>query len=153
GRTEQSGRATPPQPVITGAAALDGFATHGVTSPNHSASSPQSRTSTESPTTQSDSSQTASPTPTPTSGTEPSASTSTSSTPPAPIDEKLATVNEFYQRMGSQQPQDALAMLAPGLAGDRPGDLVRAWSSMSQVEVKDVRMQSDGSVLAVVEMV
>ncbi|GLY63450.1 hypothetical protein [Amycolatopsis taiwanensis] len=151
-RTEQTGRSTPAPPAITGAAALGGFAMQDSVKPGRDRHSSPATTHTQKPATSEQ--------PSPT-GLAWSA-TGTSEAPPAspapsttkaPIDDKLTTVNQFYQLMGSQRPQDALAMLAPALAGDQPGDLVRAWSSMSQVEAKDVHVQPDGSVLAVVDMV
>jgi hypothetical protein len=94
----------------------------------------------------------AAPSSSPTSTPADTSSTPSSSAAPISDSRKLALVNEFYQRMGSQRPQDALALLAPELAGDQAGDLVRAWSSMSGIEVQDTRVQPDGSVVAVVTM-
>lgn len=62
-------------------------------------------------------------------------------------------VRKFYQRMGSQQPQSALAMLAPDLIGDQRDELLRAFSSMIEVDVKDIQVQPDGSVRATVDIV
>lgn len=149
-RTEQAGRSTLAPPSITGTAALGGFAMQGSTKTTHGTSSVSSpKDSTPSPATQSHLSQT----PPATSDTGSQDDMSTTPTSRTPTNEKLATVKEFYRRMGSQRPQDALAMLDPGLAGDQPGDLVLAWSSMSRVEVEGVHVQPDGSALAVVDMV
>ncbi|WP_199434342.1 hypothetical protein [Qaidamihabitans albus] len=65
---------------------------------------------------------------------------------------RLDIVREFYELVG-RSPQDALALLDPELAGDTPGDLVRAWSTMRSVHVEDLREQPDGTVRAVVTMV
>ncbi|KAA9152559.1 hypothetical protein FPZ12_036605 [Amycolatopsis acidicola] len=77
--------------------------------------------------------------------------TTTSSQEPSDAD-KLKAVRQFYRRMASDRPEDALAMLTPDLAGDEPGDLVRAWSSMKDVHVDDVEVQPDGTVRAVVTL-
>ncbi|HET6504067.1 MAG TPA: hypothetical protein VFG87_25240 [Amycolatopsis sp.] len=150
-RTDQAGRVTPAPPPITGAAALGGFAMQGGTKTHRGDGSSAPSTSAELLNTQQASSAPA-PSGSPTS--TPSGTSSTLSSTAAPVGDgsKLALVKEFYQRMGSQRPQDALAMLAPELAGDQAGDLVRAWSSMSRIEVLDTSVESDGSVLAVVSM-
>ncbi|OZM74952.1 hypothetical protein CFN78_01760 [Amycolatopsis antarctica] len=64
----------------------------------------------------------------------------------------LSLVREFY-RLVSANPQEALALLAPDLRADQPGELVRAWSSMASVTLSEARLRGDGSVLAVVMMV
>ncbi|HVW40285.1 MAG TPA: hypothetical protein VHC18_02950 [Amycolatopsis sp.] len=148
-RTPTAG-ATPAPPQITGAAALGGFVpeaarSHQSTRDDHvqggqaAPAGPQTETS--------------SPAQSAASGTPSSASAAPTTTAHQRSDtERINLVREFYHRMGSQHPQDALAMLAPGLAGDEPGDLVRAWSSMDQIHVDDAEVQPDGTVRAVVTM-
>lgn len=149
-RTEQTGRSTPAPPAITGAAALGGFAMQDSIRPGRTEySAPATTHNTPKPTT----SDQPSPPGLSWSGPESPNSASDPSTTTTAVNDKLTAVNKFYQLMGSQRPQDALAMLAPGLAGDQPAELVRAWSSISRVEAKDVHVQPDGSVLAVVDMV
>lgn len=151
-RTEQTGRAVPTPPAITGAAALGGFAMQGSSSADRHEPSAVVTTPAKSPATRSHPAQ---PTPPSTFVPEPSEGSSASSAPSTDqtsAAEKLATVREFYQRMGSQHPQDALDMLAPDLVGDQPGELVRAWSTMSRIDVKEVHVRPDGSVQAVVDM-
>lgn len=60
-------------------------------------------------------------------------------------------VDEFYRRVASA-PEQALDLLSPALAGEEAGDLVRAWSTMREVEVLDTQVQPGGSVRAVVLM-
>lgn len=149
-RTEQTGRSTPAPPAITGAVALGGFAMEDSVMPGPTEYSPPATTHPPKPVTSDQ--------PSPTGLTEagpgsPNSASEDTSTTTTPVNDKLTTVKKFYQLMGSQRPQDALAMLAPGLAGDQPGDLVQAWRSMNRVEAKDIHVQPDGSVLAVVDVV
>ncbi|WP_329071236.1 hypothetical protein [Amycolatopsis sp. NBC_01480] len=67
---------------------------------------------------------------------------------PATAGTKLAAVKKFYSSI-EQSPNTALSLLTPALAGGEAGSLVRAWSAMSAIDVQDVRVQDDGSVLAV----
>lgn len=140
-RTDQTPRPNPAPPPITNAAALGGFALQGTGRPARDEPRPPApTTSAQLPVVE--------PTPAPSS----SSSSSSTSTVRDRTPDRLDLVREFYQRMGSQRPQDALAMLAPEVAGDQPADLVRAWSSMSKVELDQARVQPDGSVIAVVTM-
>jgi hypothetical protein len=137
---------------ITGAAALGGFA---VTDPSSSSqgqattAKPSTRQTSAAPTAEAEqasgqiavTASTSAPTPSPT------RSHSTTTT----VADKLAAVNNFYS-MVDHDPQNALAMLKPLLAGEQPGDLVRAWRSMGAVQVEDTRVQPDGSILAIVTM-
>lgn len=140
-RSDQTARQNPAPPPITGAAALGGFALQGNGRPLHEESRPPAAMP---------------PTKVPTTGANPPAPSSLPVDADAPtrdhVDDRVDLVKQFYQRMGSQRPQDALAMLSPEVAGDQPGDLVRAWSSMSKVQVDVARVQPDGSVIAVVTM-
>jgi hypothetical protein len=147
-RPEQAGDAAPAAPQITGAAALGGFV------PGSSGKAPSAGTVrrpaqaavTSSQVPIAETQRAAAP-------ASSAAASTTNSTPQQPSDsEKLAVVKEFYHRMVSARPEDALSMLTPDLAGDEPGDLVRAWSSMSEVDVNEVEVQADGSVRAVVTM-
>lgn len=148
-RTEQTGRSTPAPPAITGAAALGGFAMQDSVRPGRTEYPSPATTHPPKPTTSDQ------PSPPAVSWSGPGSPNSASDPPTTTtaVNDKLTAVNKFYQLMGSQRPQDALAMLAPGLAGDQPAELVRAWSSINRVEAKDVHVQPDGSVLAVVDMV
>lgn len=163
-RTEQTGRSTPTPPAITGAAALGGFALPDSPRQRHHSSPSSARTTTPGTAGRSQPSQT----PPATSDTESpgdvpttqsnstsssSSTSSTGSTSSTPNSEKIAMVRKFYQRMGSQQPQSALAMLAPDLIGDQRDELLRAFSSMIEVDVKDIQVQPDGSVRATVDIV
>ncbi|MDI5974725.1 hypothetical protein QDK53_00855, partial [Amycolatopsis magusensis] len=76
----------------------------------------------------------------------PAAGTSTS----APAS-KRELVERFYRQV-DVNPSGALKMLTGAVAGEQPGDLVRAWSAMDSVRVESAREQPDGSVLAVVTM-
>jgi hypothetical protein len=67
---------------------------------------------------------------------------------PATAGNKLAAVKKFYAAI-EQSPNTALSLLTPALAGGEAGSLVRAWSAMSAIDVQDVRVQDDGTVLAV----
>lgn len=139
-RSDQTARTNPAPPPITGAAALGGFALQGDGRPLHEQSRPPAAsTPTQVPAT--------SPTP-----PAPSSSSAGATSPAPDHTDRVGLVKQFYQRMGSQRPQDALAMLSPEVTGDQPGDLVRAWSSMSKVQMDTARVQPDGSVIAVVTM-
>ncbi|MDT8909638.1 hypothetical protein [Amycolatopsis sp. PS_44_ISF1] len=70
------------------------------------------------------------------------------STDPATAGDKLAAVKKFYASI-ERSPSTALSLLTPVLAGGEAGSLVRAWSVMSAIDVQDLRVQDDGSVLAV----
>jgi hypothetical protein len=137
---------------ITGAAALGGFAVPGAppTEQDETKTSERSPRKTPSPTpvarTESQGGQVGGSAPTP--STTPTTQQGSTTTTTA---EKLEAVKNFYE-MIDLNPQGALAMLEPLLAGEQPGDLVRAWSSMNAVEVQDAQVQSDGSILAVVTM-
>ncbi|WP_216210343.1 hypothetical protein [Amycolatopsis aidingensis] len=63
--------------------------------------------------------------------------------------DRVALVEEFYQRV-RENPVDALALLDPLLAGDRPETLVQAWSSMGSLTVESLQTLADGSVRAVI---
>ncbi|HJQ48214.1 MAG TPA: hypothetical protein VJ870_18115 [Amycolatopsis sp.] len=142
--------ANPAPPQITGAAALGGFVPQD---PKSRQSGDGNRTQGGQAAAAASSTETSSSSPTATSSAPASESTAPSSTASRRSDvERINLVREFYHRMGSQHPQDALAMLAPALAGDEPGDLVRAWSSMDQIHVDDIEVQPDGTVRAVVTM-
>ncbi|WP_236796749.1 hypothetical protein [Amycolatopsis sp. GM8] len=138
----------PAAPQVTGAAALGGFLPDSVGLPPKNshprASAPSAVTTSQVPVAQTQ----------PIAGETASApeTTSTATTTEITDAQKVAVVKQFYQRMVSSHPEDALAMLTPDLAGDEPGDLVRAWSSMSDVDVDDVQVQPDGTVRAVVTM-
>lgn len=141
-RSDQTARPNPVPPPITGAAALGGFALQGSVKPLHEEPHPPA---------------TALPSQLPGAGPTQTVSSSSPSSATSPVhgltDDKVDLVKQFYQRMASQRPQDALAMLSPEVAGNQPGDLVRAWSSMSKVEMDQAKVQPDGSVIAVVTMV
>jgi hypothetical protein len=70
---------------------------------------------------------------------------------PATTTSKLQAVRKFYSTVDSN-PQGALALLDPLLAGEEPGDLVRVWSSMTSIQLQQAEVQPDGSILAVVMM-
>ncbi|TNC28770.1 hypothetical protein [Amycolatopsis alkalitolerans] len=138
----------PGPPQITGAAALGGFLPPAAGAPRPSVRAaepvPSATVTSQVPAAQTQ----------PAGGQAPAAGdTTTPSTAQATDGEKVAMVERFYRRMVSPHPEDALALLTPELAGDEPGDLVRAWSSMSEIDVDEVGVQPDGSVLAVVTMV
>lgn len=147
-RPEQTGEPNPAPPQITGAAALGGFVPNSTGLPRaggHTSSSGSIAVATSQvPVAQTQ----------PVAGGDAAGATQTTSSTPAQdsAGEKVALVKQFYQRMVSPHPEDALAMLTPELAGDEPGDLVRAWSSMSEVDVDEVEVQPDGTVRAVVTM-
>ncbi|GAB3005076.1 hypothetical protein GCM10017788_66710 [Amycolatopsis acidiphila] len=144
-RPDKAGEASPAPPQITGAAALGGFvpnATDVARQGQTGASAPSAVATSQVPVAQTQ----------PAGGDAAVAGQTTTSTQAQATDnEKVALVKQFYQRM-TQRPEDALAMLTPDLAGDEPGDLVRAWSSMAEVDVDEVVVQSDGTVRAVVTM-
>lgn len=148
--------AAPPSPApprITGVAALGGFAAGDPGSPGHgggSAGHAQPTTSAHAPETGD----------TPLmAGQQSAGSTASAPGTTAPGGatagltdaDRVALVTEFYRRVESD-PQQALELLTPALAGDAAGDLVRTWGSMRDVVVLDTRVQPDGSVLAVVLM-
>ena len=141
----------PAPPQITGAAALAGFVPEVAKSrPSTESGRPEGgQAAVAAPTTTSSSTQAVA-------SSAPTTSSNTSAAPTTTAQrsnaERVNVVREFYHRMGSQHPQDALAMLAPGLAGDEPGDLVRAWGSMSQIHVDNTEVEQDGTVRAVVTM-
>ncbi|HKS49448.1 MAG TPA: hypothetical protein VJT49_30930 [Amycolatopsis sp.] len=139
-RMEQTSRANPVPPPITGAAALGAFAPQG-DGRAHAQPAPSTSSKAQLPVTQ-------------TKSVQPD-STQPAGKSPAPADEaeKLSAVKEFYRLLGSPHPEQALRMLAPSLSGDSSGELVRAWGTMSRVEVNDAHLQQDGSVLAVVTVV
>ncbi|WP_326568190.1 hypothetical protein VSH64_41530 [Amycolatopsis rhabdoformis] len=62
--------------------------------------------------------------------------------------DKLKAVKSFYSSI-DKNPDNALALLAPGLAQGEAGSLVRAWSAARSIDVQDARVQDDGSVVAV----
>ncbi|SFJ11043.1 MULTISPECIES: hypothetical protein [Amycolatopsis] len=137
--------AAPVPPQITGAAALGAFVPDVAGHRQDQSRTPRTAPSVV-PTSQVPVAQTqAAP------GSAASSAPATSSTPAdTSTSDKVALVEKFYQRMVSAHPEDALAMLTPDLAGEEPGDLVRAWSSMSRIEVDSVEVQPDGTVRAVV---
>jgi hypothetical protein len=146
-RPEETGETNPVPPQITGAAALGGFVPDGTNLPREGGRASSAERGAVA-TSQVPVAQTQ-----PVAGDATGATQTTSSTPAeAGAAEKVALVKQFYQRMVSPHPEDALAMLTPELAGDEPGDLVRAWSSMSKVDVDEVEVQPDGTVRAVVTM-
>ncbi|AXB46917.1 hypothetical protein [Amycolatopsis albispora] len=141
------GTAPPVESAITGAAALGGFAipaprAPAPTEPTLPATSANSSTSQSGSTTTGDTSTA----PVVPSTVSPAAGTSTST----PLG-KRELVEQFYRQV-DVDPSGALSMLTGALAGDQPGDLVRAWTAMDSVHVETVREQQDGSVLAVVTM-
>jgi hypothetical protein len=147
-RQAEPGRSAVSPPQITGAAALGGF----VADPGKAISGEQSDRHYDPPRAVSTSQ-------VPVAATQPAAPATTSVSPTtttAPPEvtnaEKLAAVSEFYRRMASPRPEEALTMLAPDLAGAEPGRLVRAWSTMSDVHVDQAEVQPDGSVRAMVTM-
>lgn len=147
-RAEDQASASPAPPQITGAAALGGFMPESPATPHASgaaAAAHQPSASASSALNLAQQKQTEQPPSTP--ANSPSTSAQAVST-----GDKIAVVERFYHRM-ADQPERALAMLAPDLAGDEPGDLVRAWSSMSSIQVDEVQVQADGAVRAVVTMV
>jgi hypothetical protein len=137
---------------ITGAAALAGFAV-----PEAPTSSSQGRVNVSTPTLKQPAApateatltdeQPGTPAP-PSSSQKPTTSRGSAMTTP---DVKLAAVKKFYS-MVDLDPRGALSMLKPVLAGEEPGDLVRAWSSVDAVRVEDARVQPDGSIIAIVTM-
>lgn len=137
---------------ITGAAALGGFAVPGPadSSPRHpskaspSARQPQAQQVPAVPQSAGGVGATA---PAPSSTTAPSPRAET----PASTSSKLQAVHKFYNTVDSN-PQGALALLDPLLAGEEPGNLVRAWSSMTSIQLQQAEVQPDGSILAVVMM-
>ncbi|MFI5606109.1 hypothetical protein [Amycolatopsis sp. NPDC051903] len=62
--------------------------------------------------------------------------------------EKLQAVKKFYASI-DKNPDNALALLAPGLAQGEVGSLVRAWSAADEIDVQSTEVRDDGSVLAV----
>lgn len=143
--------ASPAPPQITGAAALGGFLPGAADVPP---SSEHTSRSTSRSTTPSSSSRTpAAQTQRDDTPTSTAQSTGSTTTTTVTDGQKVAMVEQFYRSMVSSNPADALALLAPDLVGDEPGDLLRAWGSMSEVDVNDVQVQPDGSVRAVVTMV
>lgn len=147
-RPEQTGEQNPAPPQITGAAALGSFVPTSAGLPR-AGGRPSSSGSIAVATSQVPVAQTQ-----PVAGGDAAGTTQTTSSTPAQdsAGAKVALVKQFYQRMVSPRPEDALAMLTPELAGDEPGDLVRAWSSMSEVDLDEVEVQPDGTVRAVVTM-
>ncbi|WAL65067.1 hypothetical protein ORV05_29780 [Amycolatopsis cynarae] len=137
GRPADSGRATSAPPPITGAAALGGFITGGDTGSTATAPLDGYGNTVLAPQI-------------PVAATHQTRPDGQAADSPAG---KLAVVAEFYQRMGSPQPEDALSMLVPSLAGNEPGRLIRAWASMKEIHVEQTSVQPDGSVRAVVGVV
>ncbi|NIH85585.1 hypothetical protein [Amycolatopsis granulosa] len=150
GRDQSAAPAAPVPPQITGVAALGGFVSTGT---------PQARRGGNAAGHAPVGTSSAAPAPvaqtqTPAAGAlaAPGDSAAPTTTAPAPTaGQKLAVVREFYRRVDNA-PEKALDLLSPALAGEEAGDLVRAWSTMRQVEVTDAHVQPDGSVLAVVLM-
>jgi hypothetical protein len=146
-RPGQDAEANPAPPQITGAAALGGFVPGAAGGSRHegkaTSPAPSAVTTAQVPVAQTQ----------PAGGDAAVAGPATTQPPQQATDgEKMALVKQFYQRMVSPHPEDALAMLTPDLAGDESGDLVRAWSSMDKVDVDEVEVQPDGTVRAVVTM-
>jgi hypothetical protein len=79
------------------------------------------------------------------------APTSARSEIPPTTSAKLNAVKKFYTTVDSN-PQGALALLDPLLAGEQPGDLVRTWASMTSIQLQQAIVQPDGSIKAVVMM-
>jgi hypothetical protein len=135
---------------ITGAAALGGFAVPAPAKPNQHHSSKTTPAAKQPPAQQAPDAQQG----TGETSAAPSSATAASSprgeTPPTTA-KKLAAVKTFYTTVDSN-PQGALALLDPLLAGEQPGDLVRAWSSMTSIQLQQVEVQADGSIKAVVMM-
>ncbi|GAB2752019.1 hypothetical protein [Amycolatopsis magusensis] len=131
---------------ITGAAALGAFAIPSPRGP--SATGPTlPATSETTPVTQPGTSPAGNPVaPVVPEAVTPAAGTSTS----APAS-KRELVERFYRQV-DVNPSGALKMLTGAVAGEQPGDLVRAWSAMDSVRVESAREQPDGSVLALVTM-
>lgn len=136
---------------ITGAAALGGFAVPDPAGDQHhsprtpsSAKQPQAQQHQAVPESAGGAGATA---PTPSATTAPSPRGETPST----TSSKLQAVHTFYNTVDTN-PQGALALLDPLLAGAQPGDLVRAWSSMTSIQLQQAEVQPDGSILAVVMM-
>ncbi|WP_116112178.1 hypothetical protein [Amycolatopsis ruanii] len=150
GRDQSAAPASSATPQITGAAALGGFASGGAPDEQHGGRTPGHPQLNLAPAAQVPVTQTQAPAAGVTSAPEGSAAPTTT-TPELTDAEKLAVVNEFYRRVDSA-PEKALDLLSPALAGEEAGDLVRAWSTMRQVEVTQADVQPDGSVLAVVLM-
>jgi hypothetical protein len=161
--TMTDGRRAQPPPVKTGdtrefpgAAALGGSALPGAPSSEHSETKTlertprQTSTATPAPGTERLGSQLGESTPIPTPTSIPAPTTQQVS-PTTTTAGKLDAVKNFYSLIDSN-PQGALAMLKPLLAGEQPGNLVRAWSSMNAVKVQSEEVQPDGSILAIVTM-
>lgn len=147
-RSEAAARPNPAPPQITGAAALGGFVPVDPAASQPSTGSSSRRYTSSAPTPKAlAGAQVAGGGPAVLAASSPASTTTQAAT----SEDKIAVVERFYHRM-VDQPEDALAMLAPDLAGDEPGDLVRAWSSMREVHVDEVQTQPDGTVRAVVTM-
>jgi hypothetical protein len=136
---------------ITGAAALGGFAV-----PDQAPSSQERAKTTKPSTKQTPAAPTAETTPatgqiTTMASTTATPSPTTSPGPRTTVADRLVAVSNFYSLV-NHDPQGALGMLKPLLAGEEPGALVRAWDSIKAVQVEDTRVQPDGSILAIVTM-
>lgn len=62
------------------------------------------------------------------------------------------TARTFYGLVHSN-PEKALGMLDDGLRSDQPRELIRAWRSITQVDIRELLVQPDGAVRADVTMI
>ncbi|WHT18815.1 hypothetical protein N8J89_37885 [Crossiella sp. CA-258035] len=84
--------------------------------------------------------------------TQPGGQRSATTQPPAQgLNTPVGVVREFYQRLGQKQPETAAGLLTPNLLGDLAA-FIRSWSELRQLDLKEVEVRSDGSVLAVVRL-
>ncbi|AIJ20849.1 hypothetical protein ACFWQL_25750 [Amycolatopsis thermoflava] len=150
GRDQSAAPVSPAPPQITGAAALGGFAVGGTPGGKQGSNTVGHAQATSTPLPQVPVAQTQ-PVETGVPETAVGSAPATTTAPALTDADRLAVVNEFYRRVDSA-PEKALDLLSPALAGEEAGDLVRAWSTMRQVEVVEAHVQPDGSVLAVVLM-
>jgi hypothetical protein len=137
---------------ITGAAALGGFTAPDPPPSSQGRAKPTKPSSKQTPAALTAETTQASGQITTIASTTATPSPTTSSGPRTTVADRLVAVSNFYSLV-NHDPQSALGMLKPLLAGQEPGDLVRAWDSIKGVQVEDTRVQPDGSILATVTIV